>query len=210
MKSAAEAYTLLAEGNLRYSGHTFDRTQSENRLKNGHEFIEQQRPHTIVVGCSDSRVPVELIFDQGFGDLFVVRVAGNILAPSLVGSVEFAAAEFGSRLVVVLGHRHCGAIGATIKSIKDASAAPSPNINVIVETISRNVASLFDNENVDNLDADALSFQAMRTNVTASAQYLRHQSPVLTPLIENDGLQVVGAEFDVETGVVDFFDGVPF
>jgi len=209
MKTATEAYALLTEGNLRYSGQSSNKAQSQRQLSDGHQFIAQQRPHTIVIGCSDSRVPVELIFDQGFGDLFVVRVAGNILAPSLVGSVEFAAAEFGSRLVVVLGHRHCGAIGATINCIQQSQQAPSPNINVIVDTISQNVADLFDNNNAADLSADELNLQAMRANVAASANFLRRESPVLKPLIENEGLQVIGAEFDVETGVVDFFDGAP-
>lgn len=210
MKTAAQAYTLLAEGNLRYSGQSSDKSPSLGSSNNGHRFIEQQRPHTIVIGCSDSRVPVEMIFDQGLGDIFVVRVAGNILAPSLVGSVEFAAAEFGSRLVVVLGHRRCGAVGATINSIQQAQAAPSPNINAIVEAISGNVSDLFDANGSTELSAEELSFQAMRANVAASTHFLRNESSVLTPLIQNEGLQVIGAEFDIETGVVDFFDGVPF
>ena len=209
MKTAAESYALLTEGNTRYSGNSSDKAQPQGRLDIGHEFIEQQRPHTIIVGCSDSRVPVERVFDQGAGDLFVVRVAGNILAPALVGSVEFAAAEFGSRLVVVLGHRHCGAIGATIKKIQESADVPSPNINVIVDTISSNVASLFEDEKSKDLSADEFNFEAMRTNVKASAEFLRNESPILKPLIQTDGLRVVGAEFDVKTGVVDFFDGVP-
>ena len=206
MKTAEQAYALLTEGNHRYANDSTHRNDAVNRTR-GHEFIKQQSPHTIVVGCSDSRVPVEMIFDQGFGDLFVVRVAGNILAPSLVGSVEFAAAELGSRLVVVLGHRHCGAIGATIKSAQESRTDMSPNVHAIVDTIRSNLSGLVDLNS--GIDEQELSLQAMRANVSASTEFLRRQSPVLGPLIENEGLQVLGAEFDVETGKVDFFDGVP-
>lgn len=207
MKTATQAYALLVEGNDRYVHNSSHKDQTINRTSR-HQFIKEQRPHTIVVGCSDSRVPVEMIFDQGFGDLFVIRVAGNILAPSLVGSIEFAAAEFGSRLVVVLGHRQCGAIGAMIKNHQESRTDMSPNVHVIVDTIRNNVSGLVDLDS--SADQDELNFQTMRANVSASSKYLRHRSTVLSPLIEKEGLQVLGAEFDVETGKVDFFDGVPF
>jgi carbonic anhydrase len=166
-----------------------------------------QQPFAVILGCSDSRVPVEIVFDQGLGDLFVIRVAGNIVAPSQVGSVEFAAEQFGTRLVVVLGHSRCGAVTATLEQLQRPTQSQSPNLRSIVERIRPAVASLL----ATNLqrDPDALLHQAVRANILAAADHLRHGSPVIEHLIQHAGLLVVGAEYSLETGFVEFFDGLP-
>jgi carbonic anhydrase len=169
--------------------------------------MEDQEPFAIVLGCSDSRVPAEIVFDQGLGDLFVIRVAGNIVAPSQVGSVEFAAARFGTRLVVVLGHSECGAIVATLEELQRPTENQSRNLRAIVDRVRPSVEGLLDTDLKHDLDA--LVKQAVRLNIRASANHLRHGSEVLEQLIQNDGLLVVGAEYSLKTGVVDFFDGVP-
>jgi carbonic anhydrase len=152
-------------------------------------------------------VPAEIVFDQGLGDLFVIRVAGNIVAPSQVGSVEFCAARFGTRLVVVLGHSQCGAVQATLEELRRPSSEQSHNMAAIVDRIRPSVQSLMETPLAH--DVDALMHHAVRSNVRVSANQLRHGSAVLEQLIQTDGLLVVGAEYSLETGVVDFFDGVP-
>ena len=171
------------------------------------ELPAGQEPLAIILGCSDARVPAEIVFDQGLGDLFVIRVAGNIVAPSQVGSVEFAAAAFGTRLVVVLGHSNCGAIHATLEQLARPSREQSPNLRSIVNRIRPAVEALI--ERSTGIDRDALVQQAVRANIRVSADHLRHGSEVLEQAIEKDGLLVVGAEYSLESGVVDFFDGVP-
>ena len=165
-----------------------------------------QEPFAIILGCSDSRVPAELVFDQGLGDLFVIRVAGNIVAPSQVGSVEFAAARFGTRLVVVLGHSNCGAITATLEELARPSHDQSRNLRSIVDRIRPSVEGLLA---AGLRGEDELVRQAVRANIRASANHLRHGSEVLEHLILHDGLRVVGAEYSLDTGHVEFFDGLP-
>jgi carbonic anhydrase len=166
-----------------------------------------QEPFATILGCSDSRVPAEIVFDQGLGDLFVIRVAGNIVAPSQVGSVEFAAARFGTRLVVVLGHSQCGAILATLEEIQQATENQSQNLRSIVDRVRPSVEALLATEL--RHDPDALVRQAIRANIRVSANHLRHGSEILEQMIRRDGLLVVGAEYSLKTGAVDFFDGVP-
>lgn len=204
--SAMEALARLQEGNRRFADdlRDFKSLKSERRRT---ELVQRQDPFAIVLGCSDSRVPAELVFDQGLGDLFVIRVAGNIVAPSQVGSVEFAADRFGTRLVVVLGHSNCGAITATIEQLRQPSSGQSPNLRSIVERVRPSVEPLFATELKD--DQDALIHHAVRANIQASANHLRHGSTILEQLILDDGLLVVGAEYSLSTGVVEFFDGVP-
>jgi carbonic anhydrase len=149
-------------------------------------------------------VPAEIIFDQGLGDLFVIRVAGNIIAPSLVGSVEFAAARFGTPLVVVLGHTQCGAIAATVEELTQQGGAQSPNLLSIVNRVRPSVLPLMNTEL--RHDLHALSREAVRANIRASANHLRHGSELMENLIEQKGFRVVGAEYSLETGIVDFFD----
>jgi carbonic anhydrase len=169
-------------------------------------LAKEQRPFAIILGCSDSRVPAEIVFDHGLGDLFVIRVAGNIVAPSQVGSVEFAATRFGTRLVVVLGHSQCGAILATLEELRKPTARQSRNLRSIVDRIRPSVEELLKTKLKNDLDA--LVRQAVRANIDVSVDHLRHGSEVLEQLVQDAGLLVVGAEYSVETGVVEFFDGV--
>jgi len=171
------------------------------------ELASGQQPFAIILGCSDSRVPSEIVFDQGLGDLFVIRVAGNIVAPSQVGSVEFAAARYSTRLVVVLGHSQCGAILATLEELRAPTTNQSRNLQSIVDRVRPSVEAVFAG-NVGP-DSDALVQQAVRANIRASVDHLRHGSRVLEELIQDQGLLVVGAEYALETGVVDFFDLAP-
>jgi carbonic anhydrase len=163
-----------------------------------------QRPFAIVLGCSDSRTPVEILFDQGFGDLFVVRIAGNIVAPSIVGSIEFAASQFGSRLVVVMGHTRCGAITATVNAIETGLGPESRNIRSITDRIAPHISGI-----VHPGGGDGQLREAVRANVRASADHLRHGSPILEGLVLAGRVAVVGAEYELETGMVHFFDGAP-
>ena len=206
MMSALDALERLRQGNLRFASgvRSIDAIASHARRR---ELAENQEPFAIILGCSDSRVPAEIVFDQGLGDLFVIRVAGNIVAPSQVGSVEFAAERFHTRLVVVLGHSQCGAILATLEELRRPTANQSPNLRSIVDRVRPSVQGLLDTEL--RHDPDGLVRQAVRGNIRASANHLRHGSPVLEQLIRDDGLVVVGAEYSLESGAVDFFDGVP-
>ncbi len=170
-------------------------------------LADGQQPFAIVLGCSDSRVPAEFVFGQGFGDLFVIRVAGNIVAPSQVGSVEFAAARFGTRLVVVLGHTECGAITATLEELRHPAPQQSPGLRAIVDRIRPAVEPLLATPLREQ--PEALVAHAGRANVRAAAGHLRHGSAILDRLIERDGLLIVGAEYCLRTGIVDFFDGAP-
>jgi carbonic anhydrase len=203
MISGREGLDRLREGNRRFvSGirRSGLLTTGMRRL----ELTSGQQPFAIVLGCSDSRVPAEIVFDQGLGDLFVIRVAGNIVAPSQVGSVEFAAARYGTRLVVVLGHSECGAILATLEELQQPTSQ-SRNLRSIVDRVRPSVESLLATDL--RHDPPALVRHAVRANIRASTNHLRHGSAVLEQLIEKDGLLVVGAEYSLETGVVDFFDG---
>lgn len=204
MIDAAAALARLKEGNRRFVSEAGGVFATRARRS---ELVAGQEPMAIILGCSDSRVPAEIVFDQGLGDLFVIRVAGNIVAPSLVGSVEFAARRFGTRLVVVLGHSECGAVLATLEALENpgAIADPSPNLGSIVERIRPSVQTLL--EAGANSGRDELVHQAVRANIRASVDQLRHGSRVLEQLVHDDGLLVVGAEYSLDTGVVDFFDG---
>ena len=201
--NAAEALQRLRDGNARFAGNrlTLDINDDVRR-----KLVDGQAPFAIILGCSDSRVPTEVVFDQGIGDLFVIRIAGNIVQPSQIGSVEFAAQNFGSRLVVVLGHTRCGAVGATISALRDPDAEHSRNLASIVDKIRPAVESLVDDDALAN-DDDALMHHAVRENVRYSAEALRHGSTIIESLVKNDGLVIVGAEYSLETGVVEFFDG---
>jgi carbonic anhydrase len=204
MTPALTALAALRDGNRRFVAELRETHPVRTRRR---ELPAGQEPLAIILGCSDARVPAEIVFDQGLGDLFVIRVAGNIVAPSQVGSVEFAAAAFGTRLVVVLGHSNCGAIHATVDQLTRPSKDQSPNLRSIVNRIRPAVEGLI--ERGAGADRDALVRQAVRANIRMSADHLRHGSEVLEQAIAKDGLMVVGAEYSLESGVVDFFDGVP-
>ena len=204
MITAQEALTRLQDGNRRFvsSIQGGERPLSGSRQV---ELVKEQSPFAIVLGCSDSRVPAELVFDQGLGDLFVIRVAGNIVAPSQVGSVEFAASRFGTRLVVVLGHTQCGAILATIEELQRPAESQSRNLRSIVDRVRPSVEGLMKTDLRD--DMAALVQGAVRSNVMASVNHLRHGSEILEQLIRDEGLRVLGAEYSIETGEVEFLDG---
>ncbi|MGC1817686.1 MAG: carbonic anhydrase [Casimicrobiaceae bacterium] len=206
MISARAALDRLIEGNRRFASglRSRDRLASPERRD---ALVAGQEPFAIILGCSDSRVPAEIVFDQGLGDLFVIRVAGNVVAASQVGSVEFAAARYGTRLVVVLGHTQCGAILATLEELQQASENRSRNLRSIVDRVRPSVETLLATDL--RHDPEALVQQAVRANIRVSANHLRHGSEILEQLIQSSGLTVVGAEYSLETGVVDFFDGIP-
>jgi carbonic anhydrase len=203
MVPAREALALLREGNQRF---TADLRNPESLHARRLELTTGQAPFAAILGCSDSRVPVEIVFDQGLGDLFVIRVAGNIVAPSQIGSIEFAAEQFGTRLVVVLGHSKCGAIEATLEQLKRPKENQSRNLHSIVDLVRPSVEGLLATGLKDDLPA--LMHEAVRANIRASVRNLRHGSDIIEHLCQNDGLLVVGAEYSLETGEVDFFDDI--
>jgi carbonic anhydrase len=199
--SPEQSLQRLVDGNRRFreaSGASSARRWSSQLA------TEAQRPFAVVLGCSDSRTPVEILFDQGLGDLFVVRVAGNIVAPSVVGSVEFPTAQFGTRLVVVMGHTRCGAVSATVKAIQIGRGPESKNIRSITDRIAPHIEGL-----VRSGDTDGIVREAVRANVRASVDHLRHGSRLLEELVIAGRIAVVGAEYELETGAVHFFEGVP-
>ena len=205
MISASEALGRLRDGNRRFASNAQPDVDRINVRPP--EVADGQEPFAIILGCSDSRVPAEIIFDQGLGDLYVIRVAGNIVAPSQIGSVEFAATKFGTRLVVVLGHSGCGAIEETLRQLQEPSENRSRNLRTIVDFVRPSVESLLAQGLGD--DPAAVIEQAVRANVRASAEHMRHGSEIVEELEREAGLVIVGAEYSLETGLVDFFDGLP-
>lgn len=194
MINAQEALQRLREGNQRFVSGVQSAETFLSRSKRG-DLVSGQEPFAVILGCSDSRVPVEIVFDRGLGDLYVIRVAGNIVAPSQIGSVEFAAEQFGVRLVIIMGHSGCGAVAATLEDIAKPNNEHSKNLRAIVDRIRPAL------DHVDNL-----SENATKANVQYSVNSLRHGSPIIEELIQNHGLMVVGAQYSLETGVVEFFD----
>ncbi len=205
MISVRDALERLREGNRRFASiaSSSEAIVSQSRRV---DLVERQEPFAIVLGCSDSRVPAEIVFDQGLGDLFVIRVAGNIVAPSQIGSVEFAAARFGTRLVVVMGHSSCGAVVATLEELRGTPGNHSRNLRAIVDRVRPSIEGLV--AGVGASEPDDLLRDAVRANIRASANHLRHGSPLLERLIQEDGLTVVGAEYSLESGLVEFFEGM--
>ncbi len=202
--TGAEALALLKQGNARY----VDSLTSDPSMQRRPELVKDQDPLAIILGCSDARVPVEIIFDQGLGDLFVIRVAGNIVAPSQIGSIEFAAKKFGTQIVVVLGHSHCGAVTACVEATINPEQNYSPNLQSIVDRIRPSVYNLYElaTANGQDVDVDALIDRSMRANVRMSVSQLKHGSRILEDLSDSGQLLIVGAEYDLETGLVRFLD----
>ena len=205
MVSALEALDRLREGNRRFVANA--RGADAKTQVRPAEVAAGQEPFAIILGCSDSRVPAEIVFDQGLGDLFVIRVAGNIVAPSQIGSAEFAATTFGTRLVVILGHSQCGAIHATLEQLQTPSEDRSPNLRSIVDFIRPSIEPLLDQRL--GHDTDAIVQKAVRANVRTSMAQMHHGSRILEDLERDEGLIIVGAEYSLDTGLVDFFDGIP-
>lgn len=205
--SAMESLKRLREGNARFTDNVRSLGSMLSFVHRSEAANVPQQPHAIILGCSDSRVPAEIVFDQGLGELFVIRVAGNVVAPSQVGSIEFAASRFGTQLVVVMGHTGCGAIRATIESLQSHASAGSSSLRSIVDRVRPAVESLLRTDLCH--DPVALDREATRANVRQSCNLLRHSSEILERLILTDRLLIVGAEYSLETGRVSFFDGVP-
>ena len=201
---ADQALQRLRDGNYRFVQNVRSMDTAIGQSARA-SLAARQNPFAVILSCSDSRVPSELVFDQGLGDLFVIRVAGNVVAPSLVGSVEFAAATFGTRLVVVMGHSRCGAIKATLDFIQHSVGAPSENIHDIVERCRPAVESVVSAAG-SSMEPERMVQEAVRANVRQSCAHLRHASRLLERLTKEEGLLVVGAEYSLDTGKVDFFD----
>lgn len=204
MISADEALERLIEGNRRFVAGEPQQSTDTRALRDN--LTEGQEPFAVILGCSDSRVPVEMVFDQSLGDLFVIRVAGNIATPSQIGSIEFAVSEFGTPLVVVLGHTRCGAVKATLQQLQQGGDAPSANLAAIVKRVQPSVEPLLDSELRDN--PEELVHAGVRANVRASTEQLRTDSEILETRMHAGQLRVVGAEYQLETGEVEFFEGV--
>lgn len=206
MHRAISAYNNLLEGNRRFAaGKANSNNLSTEERRN--QLLEGQNPSAVILGCSDSRAPAEIIFDQGLGELFVIRVAGNVVAPSGIGSIEYAVEQCGTRLIVVLGHSACGAVQATVDELQRHEDSRSPNLQSIVDRISPSVQPLLDADVTD--DPESLINHAVRANVRASVRALKRGSPIIERWIEEDYLFVVGANYSLETGLVEFFDRVP-
>lgn len=205
-KNGYEALELLKQGNQRYVASL---CQSNDAIGRRPELTTEHDPFAIILGCSDARVPVEIVFDQGLGDLFVIRVAGNVVAPSQIGSVEFAAEKFGTRLVVVLGHSQCGAVTACVETLINPEQYYSPNLQSIVDRIRPSVYNLHELASASghDVDADELIRRGIRANVRMSVSQLKHGSRILEDMVNANELLIVGAEYDLETGVVNFLDG---
>src|ERR1700761_5014029 len=203
MIPAQQALSLLREGNARFVSNTSQRDTFASGIRRI-ALTLGQAPFAAILGCSDSRVPMEIVFDQGLGDLFVIRVAGNIVAPSQIGSVEFAAEQFGTRLVVVLGHSRCGVIEAAVGELKRPVENQSRNLRSIVDLVRPSVYDVI--QAGMGHDHDTLVDEAVRANVRASVRRLRHGSDIIENLIQSSGLVVIGAEYSLETGIVEFFD----
>ena len=202
MLSADQALIRLQQGNASFVERDHALLEINSRRRS--ELAELQDPFAIILGCSDARVPAELIFNQGLGELFVIRVAGNIVAPSQIGSIEYAVEQFGTRLVVVLGHSRCGAVAASLQQLQTPSTQRSANLHAIVSRISPALEPLLADATHDN--SEQLLAAAVRANVQASVQQLRHGSAILEQLLSTEDLKIVGAEYNLDTGVIDFFD----
>lgn len=199
MISAVDAIERLREGNRRFASENSSIDHSVSHAKRA-GLVDGQNPIAIVLACSDSRVPVELVFDQGLGDLFVIRVAGNVVAPSQIGSVEYAAAMLGTKLVVVLGHSNCGAVDATLRELRRGQEHRSPNLRAIVDRIRPAIEPLLEQDEQTTLH------DAVVANVYRSVDRLQHGSIILEELVDSGELTIVGAEYSIENGNVAFLN----
>jgi carbonic anhydrase len=205
MIKAQEALERLRQGNQRFLSDEPDFPHHGSRRRE--QVAAGQLPFAVILGCSDSRVPAEIVFDCGLGDLFVIRVAGNIVASSLIGSIELAAEQLGVRLVVVLGHTECSAIRSTVDQLETNRQDVSPHLQVILDFVRPTVDRLVEGGLRD--DREELVNQAVRANIQVSVEALLQKSTVLRRLIDEDDLLIVGAEYCLESGEVDFFHGLP-
>lgn len=204
MQSPQETLARLQDGNRRFVSEC-PAPVTLSRAARRRELLTGQEPCAIILGCSDSRVPPDIVFDQGLGDLFVVRVAGNTAGSSQVNSIEFAVEKLGTRLVVVLGHSNCGAVLAALEDLKLPLRRRSPSLAPIVASFEE---SLVLPETERRQDSDSLVCHAVRENIRMVVNQLRSESKILERRVQRDGLLIVGAGYSLETGVVDFFDSV--
>jgi carbonic anhydrase len=189
----AEAIARLKDGNSRYTnGNLQHPGQTTERRA---ELAKSQHPFAIIVSCSDSRVPPEIVFDQGIGDLFICRVAGNVINDESLGSIEYAVDHLGVRLILVLGHQRCGAVQAAKETIA-AKGKAFGHIESLVTAIKPAV------EATVNGDLDA----TIKANVKHVVDALRASTPILKPKVDADELKVVGATYSLDTGFVSFLD----
>lgn len=202
--TAAEAILRLKEGNARFVANVRGADAILSQVRRA-DLVAGQHPFAIILGCSDSRVPAELVFDQGLGALFVIRVAGNIVAPSQLASIEFAAQRMGTPLVVVMGHTGCGAVDATLDDLLRPDQPLEMNLSSILQRVRPAVQPLLATELVK--DRAALTRAAVRANVIASVNQVRRGTPLCEALVASGKLKVVGAEYDLATGAVEFFEG---
>ena len=203
MLEPALALRRLQDGNARFVNNLRRSDVLTSPVRRA-EVADNHRPFAVVLGCSDARVPAEIVFDQGLGDLFVIRVAGNIVAPSQIGSIEFAVERFDVQLVVVLGHSRCGAIDATLEALTRSGQAYSPGLRSIVDRVRPSIEGLLHTEL--GKDRSKLWQEAVRANIRASVNQLRHGSEILERLVLAGRVQVVGAEYALDTGEVAFLD----
>jgi carbonic anhydrase len=201
-----EALGRLKEGNLRYSGQESGGKGTVPSLLDFSDLSAGQRPFVAVVACSDSRVPVEAIFSQGPGSIFVIRVAGNVMGPPQLGSLEYAAQELGVPLVVVLGHTECGAVGAALASAKGGvppADSRDDHLGALLDPIYRTL----EKEAGPRLTAGTLDPTiAVRLNALGACEEMLEQSTLLASRVQAGRLLVVGATYDLRTGRVDFLE----
>jgi carbonic anhydrase len=191
--TADEALAELKAGNARFvKGKAAHANATPKRVK---EVASGQHPEAIILGCADSRVPPEVIFDEGIGDLFVVRVAGNVAEPATVGSIEYATEHLHVPLVVVLGHHKCGAVKATA----EASGEPEGNLGTIVKEIQPAVATARAKPGKEGLVDDAV-----HANAALVAGELVSESPVIKHLVEAGKVKIVTAIYDLDTGKIEW------
>ena len=204
-QTAEQALQMLKDGNTRFVDSL---KNPDSTLLASNALTHIHDPFAIILGCSDARVPAEIVFDQGLGDLFVIRVAGNVVASSPIGPVEFAAEKFGTKLVVVLGHSHCGAVTACVETLINPDQQFSPNLRSIVDRIRPSVYNLHEiyTANGQDMDVQELIERGTKANVRMSVSQLKHGSRILEDAVSAGNLLIVGAVYDLDTGEVRFLD----
>ena len=195
-----EALERLLRGNQRFVDSTERQIVGKSSRERRVELSAGQAPFAVIVTCADSRLPAEIIFDEGLGDLFVIRVAGNVISPEVVGSVEYAAAELGSALVVVMGHTQCGAVGAALASVSDPSIEFSTGLSSLVDRIRPSVEHTL--QHTDSANGDDIVDAAVVDNTKASVRLLIESSDTLKSLAETESINIIGMLYSIDTGEV--------
>ena len=206
MLSPQYSLERLREGNQRYVTGTRIHGSGLDHSRR-HELVSAQTPFAVILGCADSRVPPEIVFDQGLGDLFVIRVAGNVAQPFEIGSAEYAVARLNTKLIVVLGHSGCGAVKAALSTLQGRANGLSPSLDSLVKKIEPAVSGLL--ADAANRSPEELLSLAVRANVRNSMQQLQADSELLSQRVQDGTLAIVGAEYSLATGAVGFLSDVP-